>query len=274
MSLPDAILVVDDDASSRYALSRVFQSNFRVVQAESVAQAQERLRSDRPRIVLLDYNMPGEDELVLLDEMKDDAAAPAVIMIIAHGSERLAVEAMKLGAYHYLAKPYELDELRLVVDRTLERQGLGREIHGLRDQLVSEGQFGPMVGSSLVMRERFQTGERAVQSDLPILLLGESGTEKGALVQQTQARRPRSAKPFVALNFTGRPETVVESEVFGYQKGTFTGAVNARAGKFAQAHGGIVFLDGIGDIDPATQARIGRTVETGAVERLRGAEAG
>ena len=184
MGLPDTILVVDDEAPSRYALGRVFQSSFRVVEAESVAQARERLRSDRPRIVLLDYNMPGEDGLVLLEEMKDETDAPAVIMITAHGSERLAVEAMKLGAYDYLAKPYELDELRLVVKRALERQDLRREVHGLRDQLAAEGQFGPMVGSSPVMRELFQTTERAAQSDLPILLLGESGTGKDVLAQQ------------------------------------------------------------------------------------------
>ena len=272
MGLPDTILVVDDEAPSRYALSRVFQSSFRVVEAKSVAQARERLQSDRPRIVLLDYNMPGEDGLVLLGEMKDDADAPAVIMVTAHGSERLAVEAMKLGAYDYLAKPYELDELRLVVKRALERQDLRREVHGLRDQLAAEGQFGPMVGSSSVMRELFQTTERAAQSDLPILLLGESGTGKDVLAQQIHARSPRAAKPFLALNCAALPDTLVESELFGYQKGAFTGAVSSRAGKFEQAHGGTVFLDEIGDMDPATQAKILRTVESGAVERLGGSK--
>ena len=272
MGLPDTILVVDDEAPSRYALSRVFQSSFRVVEAESVAQARGRLQSDRPRIVLLDYNMPGEDGLVLLEEMKDDADAPAVIMVTAHGSERLAVEAMKLGAYDYLAKPYELDELRLVVKRARERQDLRREVHGLRDQLAAEGQFGPMVGSSPVMRELFQTTERAAQSDLPILLLGESGTGKDVLAQQIHTRSPRAAKPFVALNCAALPETLVESELFGYQKGAFTGAVSSRAGKFEQAHGGTVFLDEIGDMDPATQAKILRTVESGVVERLGGSK--
>ena len=270
VALPDTILVVDDEAPSRYALSRVFQSKFRVVEAESVSQARERLQSDRPHVVLLDYNMPGEDGLVLLQEMRNDPDAPAVIMVTAHGSERLAVEAMKLGAYDYLAKPYELDELRLVVQRALERQDLRREVHGLRDQLASEGQFGPMIGSSPAMRELFQTAERAAQSDLPILLLGESGTGKDVLAQQIHARSPRAAKPFVALNCAALPETLVESELFGYQKGAFTGAVSSRAGKFELAHGGTVFLDEIADMDPATQAKILRTVESGAVERLGG----
>ena len=272
MARPDTILVVDDEAASRYALSRVFQSKFRVVEAASVSQARERLQSDRPHIVLLDYNMPGEDGLVLLQEMKNDRDAPAVIMVTAHGSERLAVEAMKLGAYDYLAKPYELDELRLVVQRAFERQDLRREVHGLRDQLASEGQFGPMIGSSPAMRELFQTAERAAQSDLPILLLGESGTGKDVLAQQIHARSPRAAKPFVALNCAALPETLVESELFGYQKGAFTGAVSSRAGKFELAHGGTVFLDEIADMDPATQAKILRTVESGAVERLGGAK--
>ena len=250
----------------------MFQSKFRVVEAASVSQARERLQSDRPHIVLLDYNMPGEDGLVLLQEMKNDRDAPAVIMVTAHGSERLAVEAMKLGAYDYLAKPYELDELRLVVQRAFERQDLRREVHGLRDQLASEGQFGPMIGSSPAMRELFQTAERAAQSDLPILLLGESGTGKDVLAQQIHARSPRAAKPFVALNCAALPETLVESELFGYQKGAFTGAVSSRAGKFELAHGGTVFLDEIADMDPATQAKILRTVESGAVERLGGAK--
>ena len=272
MSPPSTILVVDDEAAARYALSRVFQSDFRVVEAESVAGAREALRADRPQIVLLDYNMPGEDGLVLLREIKGDPDSPAVIMITAHGSERLAVEAIKSGAYDYLAKPYELDELRLVVQRAIERQELRREVHGLRDRLASEGQFGPMLGASAVMRELFQTAERAAQSDLPILLLGDSGTGKDVLAQQIHLRSPRTGKPFVALNCAALPETLVESELFGYQKGAFTGAVSSRAGKFEQAHEGTVFLDEIGDMDPATQAKILRTVESGSVEPLGGAK--
>jgi DNA-binding NtrC family response regulator len=264
------LLVVDDEAASRYSVSRVFQSLYRIVEAASVAEARERLQSDRPDIVLLDFNMPGEDGMVLLQELRPDPDAPAVIMITAHGSERVAVEAMKAGAYDYLAKPYELDELRLVVSRAIEHQELRRELHGLREQLAGEGQFGRMVGASAAMRELFQNADRVAQSDLPVLLLGESGTGKDLLAQEIHARSPRSKKRLVALNCAALPETLVESELFGYEKGAFTGATTARAGKFELADGGTLFLDEIGDMDPATQAKILRAVESGAVERLGG----
>jgi DNA-binding NtrC family response regulator len=177
---------------------------------------------------------------------------------------------MKAGAYDYLAKPYELDELRLVVSRAIERQELRSEVYGLREQLAGEGQFGRMVGAAAAMCELFRNADRVAQSDLPVLLLGESGTGKDVLAQEIHARSPRAKKHFVALNCAALPETLVESELFGYEKGAFTGATAARAGKFEMAHGGTLFLDEIGDMDPATQAKILRAVESGAVERLGG----
>jgi DNA-binding NtrC family response regulator len=265
------ILVVDDEPAARYAIRRVFDSSYRVVEAATVAEAREQLAVDRPAVVLLDYNLPGEDGLVLLREIGGDAAAPAVIMITAHGSERVAVDAMKAGAYDYLAKPYDLDELRLTVARAIERQELRDEVHDLRERLAGEGQFGSMIGSSAAMRALFVTAERVAQSDLPILLLGESGTGKDLLAQEIHARSARARQRFVALNCAALPETLVESELFGYEKGAFTGATAARAGKFELASGGTLFLDEIGDMAPATQAKILRAVESGAVERLGGA---
>jgi DNA-binding NtrC family response regulator len=268
MAAVHTLLAVDDDASARYAISRVFQADYRVVEAQSVAEARERLSSDRPSVVLLDYNMPGEDGMVLLREVGSGPDAPAVVMITAHGSERLAVEAMKAGAYDYLVKPYELDELRLVVSRAIERQELRREVDGLRERLAGEGQFGRMIGNSRVMLDLFQTADRLAQSDLPVLILGESGTGKDLLAQEIHARSARSRKKFVALNCAALPETLVESELFGYEKGAFTGAAAARAGKFELAHEGTLFLDEIGDMPPATQAKILRAAESGHVERL------
>ena len=243
MTAKATLLVVDDEAAARFALTRVFQSDYRVVEAASAAEARERLASDRPDIVLLDYNMPDEDGISLLRGIMAGPEAPVVVMITAHGSERIAVEAMKAGAYDYLAKPYELEELRLVVNRAAERQELRREVLGLRDQLAGEWQFGPMIGVSAPMRELFQTAERVAQSDLAVLLLGESGTGKDLLAQEIHARSPRAKKRLVALNCAALPETLVESELFGYEKGAFTGAAAARAGKFEMAHGGTLFLD-------------------------------
>ncbi len=266
--MPHTLLVVDDEPAARYALRRAFDPPYRVVEAATVAEARQRLHAERPAVVLLDYNLPGEDGLVLVREMGADAAAPAVVMITAHGSERVAVEAMKAGAYDYLAKPYDLEELRLVVERALERQDLRSEVTDLRERLAAEGQFGGMVGSSAAMRELFLTADRVAQTDLPVLLVGESGTGKDLLAQEIHARSARARRRLVALNCAALPETLVESELFGYEKGAFTGATASRAGKFEQADGGTLFLDEVGDMTAATQSKILRAVESGLVERL------
>jgi DNA-binding NtrC family response regulator len=268
--MPYALLVVDDDPAARYALTRVFQGEYRIIEADSVAGARAKLSSARPDVILLDYNLQGEDGLVLLRELGNAPEEPAVIMITAHGSERVAVEAMKAGAYDYLAKPYDVDELRLVVSRAVERQQLRTEVHVLRERLAGEGQFGRMTGASAAMRDLFLLAERVAQTDLPLLLLGESGTGKDLLAQEIHARSQRARGRFVALNCAAMPETLVESELFGYVKGAFTGATSSRPGKFELAQGGTLFLDEIGDMAPATQAKILRAAESGVVERLGG----
>jgi len=270
VAIQGALLIVDDEAAVRYSLVRAFRSEFRTFEASSAEEARTHLEAARPDVVLLDYSMPGADGMTLLREIGDSPNAPAVIMITAHGSERLAVEAMKAGAYDYLAKPFDLEELRLIVGRAFERQRLRREVQGLREQLAGEGQFGRMIGVSAPMRELFQTAVRVAESDLPVLLLGESGTGKDLLAQEIHTRSRRARHRIVALNCAALPENLVESELFGYEKGAFTGALTARAGKFELAHQGTLFLDEIGDMDPATQAKILRAVESGSVERLGG----
>ncbi len=270
VALQGTLLVVDDEPALRYSLARAFQGDCRTMEAGSVAEARHLLESARPDVILLDYSMPGADGMVLLRELQAAEDPPAVIMLTAHGSERLAVEAMKAGAYDYLTKPFDVDELRLAVHRAFERQRLRREVRGLREQLAGEGQFGRMVGISAPMRELFQTVERVAESELPVLLLGESGTGKDLLAQEIHARSRRARQRLVALNCAALPENLVESELFGYEKGAFTGALAARAGRFETAHQGTLFLDEIGDMQPATQAKILRAVESGTVERLGG----
>jgi len=265
------ILVVDDEANVRYALRRVFEAAHRVLEAVSVAEAREKLQTELVDVVLLDYNLPGEDGLVLLRALCSEAYAPAVVMITAHGSERLAVEAMKIGAYDYLAKPYDLDELRLVVSRALERQQLQSEVRDLRELLAAEGQFGRMIGTTREMRELFLTAARVAPTDLPVLLLGESGTGKDLLAQEIHLRSLRARGQFVAVNCAAFPETLVESELFGYERGAFTGAVRARQGKFEVAHRGTLFLDEIGVMQPVAQPKLLRAAEEGLIQRLGGA---
>ncbi len=266
--MPETLLVVDDDAAARYALARVFEKEYRVVEAEDTTQARTKLGSEHPDVVLLDYNLPGEDGLVLLREISMVSGGPAVVMITAHGSERVAVDAMKAGAYDYLTKPYDVDELRMVVSRALERQRLRTEVSSLRERLAAEGQFGRMIGMSGAMRELFVMAARVAETDLPVLLLGESGTGKDLLAQEIHARSRRARQRLVAFNCAAVPETLVESELFGYVKGAFTGATNSRPGRFELAQGGTLFLDEIGDMAPATQAKILRAAESGTVERL------
>lgn len=266
--MPGVLLVVDDESAARFALTRAFDKQYEVVEADSVKAARQCIRQHAPTVILLDYTMPGEDGMVLLEEVHAQPDPPAVIMLTAFGSERIAVEAMKHGAFDYLPKPYDLEELRLVVARAFEHQALRQELQDLRERLSGEGQFGSMIGDSPPMREVFRAAGRVARTDLPVLILGESGTGKDLLAQEIHARSPRARARLVALNCAALPETLVESELFGYEKGAFTGAAGARAGKFELASGGTLFLDEIGDMTPATQAKILRAAETGAIERL------
>ena len=185
------LLVVDDEEAARYALRRIFSSQYTVLEADSVRQARLILERGQPDVILLDYGLPGEDGMTLLQETVARPSPPAVIMITAHGSERLAVEAMKTGAFDYLVKPYDIDELRLAVEHALEWLDLKAEVTGLRDRLAGEGDFGCMSGVSRPMRQLFQTAQRVAASDLPVLILGESGTGKDLLAHELHVRSAR-----------------------------------------------------------------------------------
>jgi DNA-binding NtrC family response regulator len=262
------VLVVDDHRAARYGMRRALEDRYRVLEAESAAAARALLRAENPALLLLDIEMPGESGLDFLHELKDQQDSPAVVMITAYGSEKVAVEAMKSGAYDYLPKPFELDELRLVVEKAFEHLDLAEENRQLRRQLVSEGQFGAMIGSSPSMRRVFEAAERVAAVDVTALIQGESGTGKELLAQEIHRRSNRGAKPFVALNCAALPEHLIESELFGYEKGAFTGATALKRGKFELAQGGTLFLDEVGDMSLATQAKLLRVLETRKVERL------
>ncbi len=180
----------------------------------------------------------------------------------------LAVDAMKAGAYDYLVKPFDLEELRMITARAIEHRDLRLEVAGLREIAAAEGQFGAMTGGSTAMRELFLTAARVAQTDLPILISGESGTGKDLLAQELHRLSRRSRNKFVALNCAALPENLVESELFGHERGAFTGAATTHAGKFEAANHGTLFLDEIGDMALPTQAKILRASESGAIERL------
>jgi DNA-binding NtrC family response regulator len=251
-------------------MRRALEGRYRVLEAESVSAARQIIAQENPHLLLLDIEMPEESGLDFLRELKAEANSPAVIMNTAYGSEKIAVEAMKSGAYDYLSKPFEVDELRLVVERAIEHLALAEENVRLKRQLVSEGQFGAMIGSSRVMRELFDLADRIAQAEVTVLIQGESGTGKDLLATEIHRRSNRGKGPFIALNCAALPEHLIESELFGYEKGAFTGATAMKRGKFELANGGVLFLDEVGDMSLATQAKLLRVLETRRVERLGG----
>ena len=265
-----SILIVDDDRTARYGVRRALEDRYKVLEAESVAAARPVLAAESPDLLLLDIEMPEENGLEFLRELRAKGNNSAVIMITAYGSEKVAVEAMKSGAYDYLPKPFEVDELRLVVEKAFEHLDLAEENQRLKRQLVSEGQFGSMIGASRVMRELFELADRVAQADVTVLIEGESGTGKELLAREIHRRSNRGSKPFVALNCAALPEHLIESELFGYEKGAFTGASAQKKGKFELANGGTLLLDEVGDMSLATQAKLLRVLETRKVERLGG----
>jgi len=265
-----SILIVDDDSTARYGMRRVLEDRYKVLEAASAAAARRLLSAENPQLLLLDIEMPEESGLDFLRELKAAETSPAVIMITAYGSEKIAVEAMKSGAYDYLPKPFEVDELRLVVEKALDHLELAEENQRLKRQLTSEGQFGAMIGATAPMRQLFDLADRVAGADVTVLIQGESGTGKELLAREIHRRSNRGAKPFVALNCAAVPEHLIESELFGYEKGAFTGATSQKRGKCELAHGGTLFLDEVGDMSLATQARLLRVLETRRFERLGG----
>ena len=225
-----------------------------------------------PDLVLLDVVLPGQDGLSFLRWMREQGSEVPVLMISALDTAKKAVEALQLGAADYLVKGFELEELRQRVANLLKLATLERENDSLRRRLTSEGQFGQMIGRTAEMRRAFEMADRVAATDSTVLILGESGTGKDLLAQEIHARSPRAGRAYVAVNCAALPETLIESELFGYERGAFTGALQQKKGRFEQAHGGTIFLDEIGDMNPVTQAKVLRVLENRTIERLGGTQ--
>jgi DNA-binding NtrC family response regulator len=272
MKTTPKILIVDDEEAARYGMARALKS-YETVEAASVEAARHLLAKSRPDLILLDNNLPGMSGAEYLRELGALENAPPVVMITAHGSERTAVDAIKAGAYDYLAKPFEVDELRLVVKNALDASSLKRENEQLRAELKAAQGVGDLLGSSDGMRRTYDLINKVSATDVTVLIRGESGTGKElvarAIHQQSAHRRSGG---FVAMNCAALPSELIESELFGHEKGSFTGAAAQRKGKFELADGGTIFLDEIGDMSLNTQAKLLRVLEERTVERLGGAQ--
>jgi DNA-binding NtrC family response regulator len=282
------LLIVDDEEASRYGMRRALTTfGYNVSEADSAEAARILVKQQEPDLMLLDVNLPGMSGLEFLKELqgaKDtgnqnvsgdgNGSGPLIIIITAHGSERMAVDAVKSGAYDYLSKPFELDELRLVVKNAAETIALRRENVSLRRRIEAEvSQRGALIGSSASMQRVRAMIEKVAETDATVLVRGESGTGKELVAREVHERNSvRSKGPFVAVNCAALPAELIESELFGHEKGAFTGAAARRQGKFEQADGGTLFLDEIGDMSSNVQAKLLRALEERRIERLGGNE--
>lgn len=262
------ILIIDDEEAARYGIARALK-NYSIVEASNVEQAKK--INTHVDLILLDINLPGMSGLDYLRELVKVEGHPPVIIITAHGSERTAVDALKAGAYDYLSKPFELDELRSTVKNALEASNLRRENQSLKEELKAVRGFGDMLGSSDRMVAIYNTIDRVAATDVSVLINGESGTGKELVARAIHERTAhRRNGQFIAMNCAALPSELIESELFGHEKGSFTGAVGMRKGKFELAHGGTIFLDEIGDMSLNTQAKLLRVLEERKIERLGG----
>ncbi len=271
MSRKHRILVVDDEESTRTGLTRLLESwSYLADAAPSAEQAIETALRHQPDLVLTDLKMPGRGGIELINDLKEAGIDATVVVITGHATIESAVEATRGGAYEYLTKPLDIDRLRTVVERGLERSSMLREVRLLRRELEREGRLGPLVGKSPSMLRLYQLLEQVGPSNASVLITGESGTGKEVVARTLHQLSPRKNGPFVALNCSAIPESLLESELFGHERGAFTGATGARQGCFELASGGTIFLDEIGEMPANLQKKLLRVLEERRVRRLGG----
>jgi DNA-binding NtrC family response regulator len=263
-----SVLVVDDEPAVRESLRMLLKRECRVDTAEDVDSALRAVARAVPDLVILDVVMPGRSGLELIGELRERQIDAPVIVLTATNTVSVAVEAMKLGAADFVTKPFELDALRHKVKQLLDHQLLEQEVVRLRDEVRQRHRLGAMVGRSAVMQEVFRTVERLAQSPATVLVSGESGTGKELAARAIHDLGPRADGPFVAINCGAIPRDLVESELFGHEKGAFTGASERRIGRFEAAEGGTLLLDEIGELAPATQVKLLRALQERVIERV------
>ncbi len=269
--LTGTILVADDDPDIRDILRDTLNSlGSRVTTATNGQECLDKFDKDGPDLVLLDIEMPIKSGLQVLQELRQRGSEMTVIMITAYGTIERAVQAMKEGAYDFITKPFDLDHIALVVEKALERERLKR---GLEHFAEEAGERYRLVGdSSPKMREAIDTAKKAAASKSTVLLLGESGTGKEVFARAIHAWSERKSEPFVAINCVGLSKDLLESELFGHEKGAFTGAHQLKKGKMEQANGGTVFLDEVGDISSELQTKLLRFLQEREFERVGGTQ--
>lgn len=263
------ILVVDDELGLRQTLTLILKAEGYAVRAAcDAASALQQLAEAPADIVLCDVRMPGIDGLTFLDRYKADGGKALVIMMSAYGDDEAAVEAIRRGAYDFIAKPFRADQVLLIMRKALERERLQREVAQLHEELSALRAPSGIVGRSPQLAAAMALADKVARHPSTVLVTGESGTGKELVARYIHRQSPRASAPFVAVNCGAIPESLLESELFGHAKGAFTGATTARDGLFAEADGGTLFLDELGELPVALQVKLLRALQEGEVRRV------
>jgi DNA-binding NtrC family response regulator len=267
------IMVVDDDVAILETLEEFLTAaGYQPLVRSNPKLVVDEVREKGIEIVVSDVNMPGLDGIELLTRLRDIDPRLAVIIMTAYGSEKVAVEAIKRGAYDYLSKPFEMDEFLIAIGKAVERIDLYRQNEVLAEQVRQHEPVDEMVGESRQVQMIREMVRRVAPSNVTVLVTGESGTGKELVAQAIVRHSPRAKKPFVKINCAALPESLLESELFGHEKGAFTGAVSRQLGKFELADGGTIFLDEIGEMTMKMQTKLLRVLQEQAFERVGGKE--
>ena len=267
------LLVIDDEPAIQHAFQRAFRGGELVLlTASTAAEAVEAVARARPDAIVLDVRLPDATGLETYHRLRAIDARVPVILVTGHGTTELAIEAMKAGAYEYLLKPLELAELRAVVDRAVQSSRLMRVPATMPDDAPPQPAGDQLIGKCPAMQDVYKAIGRVAGQSVTVLVLGESGTGKELVARAVYQHGARAAKPFLAVNCAAIPESLLESELFGHEKGAFTGADRKRIGKFEQCHGGTIFLDEVAEMTPLTQAKVLRLVQDQQFERVGGNE--
>jgi two-component system NtrC family response regulator/two-component system response regulator HydG len=269
----ERILVVDDERNAREALKTLLsEEGYEVADASDGEEALAKLADFAPAAVLSDVRMPRMDGITLLQKARETGSEAIFVMMTAFASVETAVEAMRAGAESYLLKPLDMKAVQVVLEKALEKRHLRQEAHTLRERVRERYRFPNIVGDAPELQSVFEVVKRAAPTKATVLVLGESGTGKELVAQALHEESPRRDKPFIKVNCAALTETLLESELFGHEKGSFTGAVARKEGRFELADGGTLFLDEIGEISPSIQIKLLRVLQQREFERVGGTQ--
>ncbi|MFQ6079752.1 MAG: sigma-54-dependent transcriptional regulator, partial [Thermodesulfobacteriota bacterium] len=269
MMKKEKILVVDDEASHRTMLRAVLSSEgYQIFEADDGKTAIQAVEKEFYDLILMDVRMTELDGIEALQEIKKISPAIPIIIMTAYGSVKTAVDALKSGAHDYLTKPLDIEELKILITKALDYHRLKEENIFLRERLADRFDFSRIIGKSKPMKDLFETLSLIAPSDATVLVCGESGTGKEIVANALHQNSPRSKRPFIKVSCAALPETLLESELFGHERGAFTGAISRKEGRFQLANGGTIFLDEVSEMSPTTQVKLLRVLQEREFEPL------